>query len=142
LLANDEAHEPVKNPEKDISTLGTLVAIQLILTAHLQNTYENPFLGILTLLFGTRAFLKFMNFTLNHTACKRNTASDWIVATKLFFFIVDTGTLTCIFELAVRISMRTEMEYASTATGMLCIIVLGGTFLHTVIQSWNCKSGY
>jgi len=126
----------------DISTLGTLIAVQLILTAHLQNTYENPFLGILTLLFGTRAFLKFMNFTLIHTACERSTESDWIVATKLFFFTVDTGTLTCIFELALRISTRTEMEYASTASGMLCIIVLGGTFLHTVIQSWNSKSGY
>jgi hypothetical protein len=31
----------------DISTLGSLLAVQLILTAHLQNTFENPFLGIL-----------------------------------------------------------------------------------------------
>jgi len=137
-IIDNQANEAVT----DISTLGTLVAVQLILTAHLQNTYENPFLGILTLLFGTRAFLKFMNFTLNHTASCRNTANDWIVGAKLFFFNVDTGTLTCIFELDLRISARTEMEYASTATGMLCIIVLGGTFLHTVIQSWKHWSAY
>jgi len=127
---------------RDISTLGTLVAVQLILTAHLHDTYENPFLGILTLLFGTRAFLKFMNFALIHTECHRSTANDWTIARKLFFLIVDTGTLTCVFELAVRISMRNEIEYASTATGMLFIIVLGGTFLHTVIQTWNGRSAY
>lgn len=133
-LLEKQPNEVEKEQKMDISTLGTLVAVQLILTAQLQNTYENPFLGILTLLFGTRAFLKFLNFTLNHTICSRNIANNWIIVTKLFFLIIDTGTLTCIFELAVRISTRTEMEYASTATGMLCIIVLGGTFLHTVIQ--------
>jgi hypothetical protein len=127
---------------RDISTLGTLVAVQLTLTAHLHNTYENPFLGILTLLFGTRAFLKFMNFALNYTGCRRSTANDWIIPRKLFFLIVDTGTLACVFELAVRISMRNAIEYASTATGMLFIIVLGGTFLHTVIQTWNARSAY
>jgi hypothetical protein len=123
----------------DISTLGSLVAVQLILTAQLQNTFENPFLGILTLLFGTRTFLKFMNFTLLHTACTRSSSSDWNVARKLFFLSVDTVTLVCVFELAVRISARNEIEYASTATGMLIIIVLGGAFLHVVVVSWNSR---
>jgi hypothetical protein len=123
----------------DISTLGSLVAVQLILTAQLQNTFENPFLGILTLLFGTRTFLKFMNFTLLHTACTRSSSSDWNVARKLFFLSVDTATLVCVFELAVRISARNEIEYASTATGMLIIIVLGGAFLHVVVVSWNSR---
>lgn len=136
-MIEKQPNEAEKEQRTDISTLGTLVAVQLILTAQLQNTYENPFLGILTLLFGTRAFLKFMNFTLNHTVYSKDVANDWIIVSKLFFLIVDTGTLTCIFELAVRITTRTEMEYASTATGMLCIIVLGGTFLHTVIQSYH-----
>ena len=139
---NIDSKQSVEQSTRDISTLGTLVAVQLILTAHLHNTYENPFLGILTLLFGTRAFLKFMNFTLNHTGCHRSTATDWMIARKLLFLIVDTGTLACVFEFAVRISMRNEMEYASTATGMLFIIVLGGTFLHTVIQTWNARIEY
>jgi hypothetical protein len=122
---------------QDISALGSLVAVQLILTAQLQNTFENPFLGILTLLFGTRTFLKFMNFTLVHTACPRSSSRDWNVVRKLFFLSVDTVTLVCVLELAVRISARNEIEYASTATGMLIIIVLGGAFLHAVIVSWN-----
>lgn len=117
----------------DISTLGSLLAVQLILTAQLQNTFENPFLGILTLLFGTRAFLKFMNFILLHTTCKRTKTQSWTIACKLFFLCVDTITLACVFELAVRTSARSEAEYSSTATGMLIIIVLGGGFLHSVI---------
>ena len=117
----------------DISTLGSLLAVQLILTAQLQNTFENPFLGILTLLFGTRAFLKFMNFMLLHTTCKRTSAQSWTIACKLFFLCVDTITLACVFELAVRTSARSQAEYSSTATGMLIIIVLGGGFLHSVI---------
>lgn len=125
------------NCTQDISALGSLVAVQLILTAQLQNTFENPFLGILTLLFGTRTFLKFMNFTLVHTACPRSSSRDWNVGRKLFFLSVDTFTLVCVLELAVRISARNEIEYASTATGMLIIIVLGGAFLHAVIVSWN-----
>jgi hypothetical protein len=122
---------------QDISVLGSLVAVQLILTAQLQNTFENPFLGILTLLFCTRTFLKFMNFALLHTKCERTRLSDWNVARKLFFLSVDTVTLACVFELAVRISARNDIEYASTATGMLVIIVLGGAFLHAVVVSWN-----
>jgi hypothetical protein len=122
---------------QDISALGSLLAVQLILTAQLQNTFETPFLGILTLLFGTRAFLKFMNFTLKYTALVRNSVNDYIVTRKLFFLCVDTFTLACVFELAVRISARNQTEYASTATAMLFIIVLGGAFLHTVINYWN-----
>ena len=127
------------NGSQDISALGSLLAVQLILTAHLQNTFETPFLGILTLLFGSRAFLKFMNFTLKHTVCDRNSVNNYMVARKLFFLSVDTFTLACIFELAVRISARNQTEYASTATGMLLVIVLGGAFLHTVIEYWNIK---
>jgi hypothetical protein len=61
------ARKTDKQEDKDISTLGSLVAVQLILTAQLSNTYENPFIGILTLIFGMRVFLKFMRFMLVHT---------------------------------------------------------------------------
>ena len=125
----------------DVSTLGALIAVQLILTAHLQNTFDNPFLGILTLLFGARAFLKFMNFMLVHTAFPRSTERDSTVAVKLFFLCVDTITLTCVLELAVRTSARSAADYASTATGMLVIVVLGGAFLHAVITGHACSLG-
>jgi hypothetical protein len=120
---------------EDISALGTLVAVQLIMTAQLQNTYENPFLGILTLVFGIRCFLKFLNYTLVYTVCKRSEKNNKILAQKFIFLSIDTITLTFIFELAVRISASSDMEYASTATGMLIIIVFGGTFLYTVIEA-------
>ena len=117
----------------DISTLGSLLAAQLILTAQLANTYENPFLGILTLLFGSRCFLKFMNFILQHTEGPRSAEKDKIVVTKFVFLSIDTVTLCCIFELGVRAAAESETQYASTVSGMLVIIVLGGLFLHKVI---------
>lgn len=115
----------------DISTLGSLIAVQLILTAQLANTYENPFLGILTLLFGSRVFLKFMNFMLVHTVTGENAKT---VLSKFCVFAVDTLALVAVFELGVRVAARSAAEYASTASGMLFIIVLGGSFLHTVIE--------
>jgi hypothetical protein len=125
---------------EDISSLGTLVAVQLIMTAQLQNTYENPFLGILTLVFGIRCFLKFLNYTLIYSVCERSKKNNKILAQKFIFLSIDTITLTFIFELAVRISASSDMEYASTATGMLIIIVFGGTFLYTVIETHErCK---
>lgn len=115
-----------------MSTLGSLVAVQLILTAQLADTYENPFLGLLTLLFGSRAFLKFMNLMLVH-AVRGNHFT--LASMKFIFMSIDTAMLACILELGVRPAANSESEYASTATGMLLIIVLGGSFLHTVIEA-------
>lgn len=117
--------------DRDISTLGSLVAIQLLFTSQLQNTYENPFIIILTLIFGMRVFLKFMRFIIVHTASTK----FWFTLRKFCFLSVDTVTLACIFELGVRIAARSQIEYASTATGMLIIIVLSGSFVHSVILS-------
>jgi hypothetical protein len=120
-----------KQEDEDISTLGSLVAVQLILTAQLSNTYENPFIGILTLIFGMRVFLKFMRFMLVHT--KRHPRNFYFILFKFCFLCVDTVTLMCIFELGIRIGLRSQTEYGSTATCMLIIIVMSGAFLHTVI---------
>jgi len=68
--------------------------VQLILTAHLQGSYDNPILGILVILFGMRSFLNFM----------------------------------LVLELGVRSGARSGVEYASTASGMLLVILLGGGF--------------
>ena len=120
-----------KQEDKDVSTLGSLVAVQLILTAQLSNTYENPFIGILTLIFGMRVFLKFMRFMVVHI--KRHPRNFYFILFKFCFLCVDTVTLMCIFELGIRIGLRSQTEYGSTATCMLIIIVMSGAFLHTVI---------
>lgn len=104
------------------------------LTAQLQNTSENPFIGLLTFIFGTRVFLKFMRFMLVHTD-ERN--RPYFISIKFFFLCVDTVTLACIFELGLRIAAHSAKEYASTATGMLIIIVFSGAFLHTVITYYK-----
>jgi len=106
--------------------------VQLILTAQLQNTYENPFIVILTLIFGMRVFLKFIRFMLVHTA--RHSHHFFLVFSKFCFLCVDTGTLVCLFELGVRVGSHSQTGYGSTATGMIIIIVLSGAFLHTVID--------
>ena len=118
----------------DMSTLGLLVSVQLILTAHLQGSYDNPFLGILVILFGMRSFLKFLNFMLVYTAAERSSKQTRLVLQKLAFLYVDAFTLASMLELGVRSSARTAVEYASTAAGMLLVIVLGGAFLHEVIH--------
>ena len=118
--------------DRDISTLGSLVDVQLLFTSQLQNTYENPFIIILTLIFGMRVFLKFMRFIIVHTDPSTN---FYFTLGKFCFLSVDTVTLACIFELGVRIAARSQIEYASTATGMLIIIVLSGSFVHSVILS-------
>lgn len=120
--------------ENDISTLGSLLAVQLVLTAQLANTYENPFVGVLTLMFGSRVFLKFLNFMLVHTIGTKSSEKTKTVLSKFVFLSIDIFTLCCVFELGVRSAARSEEEYASTVTVLLIIIVLGGSFLHTVIQ--------
>lgn len=130
-------HHHNENPDSsthDISTLGLLVCVQLILTAHLQGSYDNPFLGILVILFGMRSFLKFLNFMLVYTATERNSEQTKVVLQKLVFLYVDTFALASMLELGVRSGARSGVEYASTAAGMLFVIVLGGAFLHEVIR--------
>jgi hypothetical protein len=137
ILRSSDAEKEVEGPEStshDISTLGLLVCVQLILTAHLQGSYDNPFLSILVILFGTRSFLKFLNFNLKYSVEARSPDQSFVVYSKLIFLFIDTFTLASMLELGVRIGARSGLEYASTASGLLLIIVLGGTFLHEVIH--------
>ncbi len=119
----------------DISTLGLLLCVQMILTAHLQSSYDNPFLGVLVILFGMRSNLKFLNFMLVYTNCERNSENTEIVLKKLVFLCVDTFTLASILELGVRSGARSAVEQVSTTSGILLAVVLGGAFLHEVIHS-------
>jgi hypothetical protein len=70
-------------------------------------------------------------------ACAYRSARPYFISIKFFFLCVDTVTLACIFELGLRIAAHSAKEYASTATGMLIIIVFSGAFLHTVITYYK-----
>ena len=123
-----------KSMTHDISTLGLLVCVQLILTAHLQGSYDNPFFSILVILFGMRSFLKFLNFNLVYSVETKMPETHLVLYQKLTFLCIDTFTLASMLELGVLSSARSEVEYASTASGILLIIVLGGSFLHEIIH--------
>lgn len=134
LSRGEDIQEENTTPVESTGTLGSLIAVQLLLTSHLQDTYDNAFLGVLLLLFASRSFLKFLNFMVLHTQQKRSPTNDITVMKKLIFLVADLLTLTCILELAVRTAARSSTEYASTATSMLIISSLGGAFLHSVIS--------
>jgi hypothetical protein len=131
LGKDEEGRKPTSH---DVSTLGLLVCVQLILTAHLQGSYDNPFFSILVILFGMRSFLKFLNFNLVYSVENRSSETTLVIYLKLMFVCIDTFTLASMLELGVRSAARSEVEYVSTASGILLITVLGGAFLHEVIH--------
>ena len=116
-------------PHDSLNTTGALIAVLLLLTAHLQNTYETPFLSILVIIFGARSFLKFLNFVLVHTQQK-----CLFVCYKLVILLCDTFVFLAVLELAVRSGARKKTEYAITAAGLILLSILGGVFLHSVVR--------
>ena len=116
-------------PHDSLNTTGALIAVLLLLTAHLQNTYETPFLSILVIIFGARSFLKFLNFALVHTQQKCK-----FVCYKLVILLCDTFVFLAVLELAVRSGARKKTEYAITAAGLILLSILGGVFLHSVVR--------
>jgi hypothetical protein len=116
--------------DSSVNTTGALIAVLLLLTAHLQNTYATPFLSIFVLIFGARSFLKFLNLTLKHSR-----RPDSFALLKLAVLLVDTFAFAAVLELAVRTGARSKSEYASTAAGLLLLSALGGVFLFQVVES-------
>ena len=80
--APDTQHDP-----QSCNTTGTLVCVLLVLTAHMQNTYDTPFLTIFVLVFGARSFLKFLNLVLLHT---KHAKSSHFYCLKFLLFCIDT----------------------------------------------------
>jgi hypothetical protein len=72
--------------DRSVNTTGALIAVLLLLTAHLQNTYETPFLSIFVIIFGARNFLKVLNLTLHHSRA----ASALFACFKLAVLLADT----------------------------------------------------
>ena len=122
--------EPRAPADRSVNTTGALIAVLLLLTAHLQNTYETPFLSVFVIIFGARSFLKFLNFTLRHSR-----AASPCACYKLFVLLADTFAFLAILELAVRTAARSSSDFASTAAGLELVSVLGGAFLYQVVQS-------
>jgi hypothetical protein len=116
--------------DRSVNTTGALIAVLLLLTAHLQNTYETPFLSVFVIIFGARSFLKFLNFTLRHSR-----AASLGACCKLAVLLADTFAFLAILELAVRTAARSSSDFASTAAGLELVSVLGGAFLYQVVQS-------
>jgi hypothetical protein len=117
--------------DSSVNTTGALIAVLLLLTAHLQNTYETPFLSIFVIIFGARSFLKFLNLTLQHSRA----ASALFACFKLAVLLADTFAFVAVLELAVRTAARSSSQYASTAAGLELLSVLGGVFLYQVVAS-------
>ena len=124
------AEEPRAPADRSVNTTGALIAVLLLLTAHLQNTYETPFLSVFVIIFGARSFLKFLNFTLRHSR-----AASLNACYKLAVLLADTFAFLAIIELAVRTAARSSSDFASTAAGLELVSVLGGAFLYQVVQS-------
>ena len=120
-----------------VNTTGSLIAVLLLLTAHLQNTYETPFLGIFVIIFGARSFLKFLNLALKHSRQLTHSLRPKLppVLLKLAVLLVDTFAFVAVLELAVRSAARSKSEYASTAASLLLLSALGGVFLFQVVES-------
>ena len=55
-----------QSPDINAVSISSLLGILLALTAELQASYDNPFLQLLTYIFATRNFLKFMNLIRIH----------------------------------------------------------------------------
>lgn len=121
-----------RQPEpKSTNAMGALVALQLILTAHLQHSYDTPFLTMLVLFFGARSFLKFLNFVLTHSVSLAPGPKLW----KFGFLCLDTVVLAGVLELGVRSSSRSTGAYAGTAVALLLCSVFAGTFLQLVMRA-------
>ncbi len=85
FAARFSSHDNFKSQAThDTNIMDTLIALQLVLTAHLQHSYDTPFLNSYVLLFGARSFLKFLNFVLQH--CKKLTLRG-----KMWNFISVSG---------------------------------------------------
>jgi hypothetical protein len=125
ITSSDTEHHP-----QSCNTTGTLVCVLLVLTAHMQNTYDTPFLTIFVLVFGARSFLKFLNLALGHAP----TAAGMLVAWKFVGLCADTVIFGVILELGVRTSMDSENQYNNNAAALQLLSCLGGVFLYLVIN--------
>jgi hypothetical protein len=118
-----------------VNTTGALIAILLLLTAHLHDTYETPFMSIFVIIFTARSFLKFLNVVLLHSRSAGHGLLGLNALWKLPLLAADTAVLVCVLELGARTGARSAAEYPAAAAGLLLVGALGGVFLFTVVEA-------
>jgi hypothetical protein len=118
-----------------INTTGPLIAVLLLLTAHLHDTYETPFMSIFVLMFTARSFLKFLNVALRHSSAASHGLQGLPGLWKLAGLVADTAVLVCVLELGARSGARSAAEYSNTAAGLLLVGTLAGVFLYRVVEA-------
>ena len=126
-LLEDISPEGSEQPAS-ITSISSLLCIQLLLTAEMQNSYDNPFLNILTLVFGIRNFFKFMNLTQTHIF--DTPLSKWKIIFKFLHWFVDTCVLISIFVYGFTVSSDSYETYMTTCGAIMFMSFLTGTALH------------
>ena len=124
-----------KASEASVNTTGALIAVLLLLTAHLHDTYETPFMSIFVIIFTARSFLKFLNVVLVHSRSAGHGLLGLNALWKLPLLAADTAVLVCVLELGARSGARSAAQYPAAAAGMLLVGALGGVFLFKVVEA-------
>ena len=111
-----------------ITSISSLLCIQLLLTAEMQNSYDNPFLNILTLVFGIRNFFKFMNLTQTHIFDKP--INKRTIIFKFLHWFIDTCVFISILVYGFTVSSDSYETYMTTCGAIMFMSFLTGTALH------------
>ena len=121
-----------QSPDINAVSISSLLGILLALTAELQASYDNPFLQLLTYIFATRNFLKFMNLIRIHVY---KSDPPWKAFVKITHWLADTFVLCSILGYGVQVSASSSAEYITTLVSLLFMSLLTGTALHA--HSYN-----
>lgn len=129
ILHTSEKLEPRKIDQDDFTSIGTLIALQFLLTASMNSSYDNPFYDILCFMFGVRSFLKFLNIIAIHIPHANYSIQ------KILHTILDLGVFVCLLYFGLHIKSESDEMYLSVLSTVLLFSVLGGTILHTIAKN-------
>ena len=127
-----------QSPDINAVSISSLLGILLALTAELQASYDNPFLQLLTYIFATRNFLKFMNLIRIHLYTPKPTWEKLNAFVKTGHWLADTFVLCSILAYGLQVSSSGSAEYITMLVSLLFMSLLTGTALHA--HSYNSPS--
>ena len=134
LLPLEQNHKTQANDWWDDNVaIGALIAIQLILIANMQFTYDTPFLQILVFLFGTRSFLKFLN--LLHVHLLQNDAHMEFVVYKVLICLFDTVVFVSLLAMPMCIASKNATEYVMTTATLIFLSCVMGSVLAFIVYN-------
>ena len=129
LHTSEKLEIPQKIDQDDFTSIGTLIALQFILTANMNSSYDNPFYDILCFLFGMRSFFKFLNVIAIHIPHANYSIQ------KILHTVLDLGVFVCLSYFGLHIKSESDEMYLSLLSTVLLFSVLGGTILHTIAKN-------